>query len=462
MKDDILSGVTIEDAAAEGKCIVRHEGKVIFVKYAVPGDIADIRITFEKKKYAEAEIIHLHQRSPLRADIRCQHFGVCGGCAWQQLVYSEQIKQKEQQVIDALERLGKVNYTNRYPILGCNTQYYYRNKLDFSFSNKRWLLASEKNEPGKQMDALGFHVPGRFDKVLDIQTCHLQDDRSNKIRNFVREFTITQGYPFYDLRQHEGMMRNLIVRNTSLDEWMVIVVFARDNKDQIEALLDALHKEFPFITSLLYAVNEKKNDSIYDLDIKVYKGNDFILEKLGDLKFRIRPKSFFQTNSEQAYELYKITLAYAGLTGDQLVYDLYTGTGTIANFVASKSKHVVGIESVPQAIEDAKENSKLNGITNTSFLVGDMKDVFNEEIIRNYGSPEVVITDPPRAGMHEKVVRNLLHALPKKIVYVSCNPSTQARDLALLQEKYTIEKVQPVDMFPHTHHVENVTQLILK
>jgi 23S rRNA (uracil-5-)-methyltransferase RumA len=463
----LFEEVTILDVAAEGKAIAKINDLVIFVPYVVPGDVVDLQIKRKKNKYAEGEVVKFHQYSENRAEPFCQHYGICGGCKWQVLPYSEQIRYKQKQVTDNLTRIGKIELPEISPILGSKRTQYYRNKLEFTFSNKRWLTNEEVKQEVKydNMDALGFHIPGAFDKVLDITKCWLQDDISNRIRNAIREYAVENQYPFFDLRSQEGMLRNIIVRTSTTGELMIIVsakIISDDDLDLFKKLLAHLAESFPEITSLLYVINNKANDTITDLDIKVYKGNDHIFEEMEGLRFKIGPKSFYQTNSEQAYNLYKITREFAQLTGKELVYDLYTGTGTIANFVSSRSHRVIGIEYVPEAIEDAKINSQINNITNTLFFAGDMKDILTQEFINEYGRPDVIITDPPRAGMHQDVVDIILFAEPQRIVYVSCNPATQARDLALLDIKYKVTKVQPVDMFPHTHHVENVVLLELR
>lgn len=466
----IIENVTITDVAAEGKSIVKIDDLVVFVPYVVPGDVVDLKIRRKKNKYAEAEAIHIHKYSDKRTEAFCSHYGICGGCKWQILPYEEQIKYKQKQVEDNLRRIGKIELPETSPILGSEKTTFYRNKLEFTFSNKRWLTEKEIKEDVKyeQMNAVGFHIPGAFDKVLAIEKCWLQDDISNRIRNFIRDYAYKHEYSFCNLRTHEGLLRNIIVRTSTTGELMLIVVFGqkdlegdaiKDSNKKINSLLEAISNEFPQITSLLYIINNKCNDTINDLDINVYKGNDHIYENMEGLKFKIGAKSFYQTNSEQAYILYKVTREFSGLTGEELVYDLYTGTGTIANFVAKKAKKVIGIEYVPEAIEDAKVNSEINGIDNTLFYAGDMKDILTEEFVSTHGRPDVIITDPPRAGMHQDVIDVILLAEPKKIVYVSCNPATQARDLQLLDIKYKVEKVQPVDMFPHTHHVENVVLL---
>ena len=453
--------VTIEDIGAEGKAVARVGDVVVFTKLAIPGDVVDLQVTKKRKRYQEAIVKEFKSFSIDRAEAFCEHFGVCGGCKWQILPYEKQLFYKQKQVQDQLSRIGKIELPEISPILGSEKNTFYRNKMEFTFSNKRWLSFEEieKDEDIKDPNALGFHVPGLFDKVVNINKCWLQDDPSNQIRNFIYEYALNNNLSFFDIREQKGFLRTLIIRTTSTGELMVILSMFYEDKTAREQLLEAVKKEFPAITSLMYVINSKGNDTITDQEIKVFAGRDYVLEKMEGLQFKIGPKSFYQTNSEQAYELYKIARDFAELTGDETVYDLYTGTGTIANFVAQKAKKVVGIEYVPEAIEDAKINSELNKIENTRFFAGDMKDVLNEAFISTHGTPEVVITDPPRAGMHNDVVDTILKMEPQKIVYVSCNPATQARDLALLDSLYQIEKIQPVDMFPHTHHVENVVML---
>ncbi len=459
-----MEKVTITDVAAEGKALAKVNDLVVFVPYVVPGDVVDLQVKRKKNKYAEAVAVNFHEYSPQRAVPFCQHYGVCGGCKWQCLSYEDQIKYKQKQVTDNLTRIGKVELPEISPILGSEKTQFYRNKLEFTFSDKRWLTEEEVKAEVKydQMNAVGFHIPGAFDKVLAIEKCWLQDDISNQIRNTIRDYAYEHGLAFYNIRNHEGLLRNLMIRTSSTGELMVLLqvrVSADKDLDSTKALLAHVAEKFPQITSLLYVVNNKCNDTINDLDVEVFKGNDHIFEEMEGLRFKVGPKSFYQTNSEQAYNLYKVTRDFAGLTGDELVYDLYTGTGTIANFVSRKAKKVVGIEYVPEAIEDAKVNSEINGITNTLFYAGDMKDMLTQDFINEHGRPDVIITDPPRAGMHNDVIDVILFAEPKRIVYVSCNPATQARDLQLLDTKYKVMAVQPVDMFPHTHHVENVVLL---
>lgn len=457
----LLENIMITDIAAEGKSIAKVNDVIVFTSHVVPGDVVDLQVTKKKSHFMEARVTKIHEYSAVRAVPFCTHFGFCGGCKWQTLPYEQQLYYKQKQVADNLTRIGKVELPAINPIMGSAKTTFYRNKLEFTFSNKRWRtmeeIASEK--VFDTMNAVGFHIPGMFDKVLDIDKCWLQDDISNQIRNFIRTYALENNLTFFDLRNQEGFLRNMIVRNTSIGELMLIMVFYHEDKEAREALLNAIVEKFPQITSLIYVINGKANDTITDQEINVFKGKDSIDEKMEDLIFKIGPKSFYQTNSEQAYELYKVTRDFAQLTGNELVYDLYTGTGTIANFVAKKAKQVIGIEYVPEAIEDAKINSALNKIDNTLFFAGDMKDILNSDFIQKYGKPDVIITDPPRAGMHQDVVDTILFAEPDRIVYVSCNPATQARDLNLLDVKYKVTKVQPVDMFPHTHHVENVVLL---
>ena len=459
----ILQDLHIIDIAEEGKGVAKAEDLVVFVEKAVPGDVVDARVVRKKKNFAEAVIETLHTSSDLRTDPFCQHFGTCGGCKWQHMQYEAQLQFKYKSVEAALQRLGKVDTAMMEPILGSAADTYYRNKLEYTFSNKRWLDRGDMGDTTDlEMNALGFHVPLRFDKILDIQHCYLQAEPSNTLRNQVRNYALRMGLSFYDLRNHGGNLRNLIIRTSSTGEVMVVVVFAYVEQEQIDGMMTYLKQEFPQITSLLYIINQKKNDTIFDQEVITFAGRDYIFEEMNGLKFKIGAKSFYQTNSAQAYELYKITQEFAGFTGNELVYDLYTGAGTIANFVAGGVKQVVGIEYVPTAIEDAKFNSQLNGIDNTIFYAGDMKDILTASFIESHGKPDVVITDPPRAGMHADVVARLLEMEAEKIVYVSCNAATQARDIALLNEKYEVVRIKPVDMFPHTQHVENVVLLKLK
>lgn len=457
----VLEGVEITGVAAEGKSLARVEDMVVFIPYGAPGDVVDVKLDKKKKSYAEGHIERMIQPSAMRCEPFCEHFGVCGGCKWQHLPYEYQLECKRQQVVDALERIAKVELPQVNDILGSAHTVHYRNKLEYTFSNKMWLTF-EQMQSGEEFtdrNALGFHIPGAFDKVLDIKRCLLQDEISNELRLFIREYTLSKGYSFYDLKAQQGLMRTLMVRTASTGELMLIVVFGEDNAEAIEDVMSAIAERFPQITSLLYVVNLKVNDTIGDQVVNLYRGRDYIEEEMEGLRFRIGPKSFYQTNSLQAYNLYKVARSFARLSGDECVYDLYTGTGTIANFVARQARKVVGIEYVPEAIADAKLNSQVNGIENTTFFAGDMKDVLTTEFIAEHGRPDVMIVDPPRAGMHGDVVNVILEAEPQRIVYVSCNPATQARDIALLDAKYRVTAVQPVDMFPHTHHVENVVAL---
>ncbi len=457
----ILTNVTITDIAAEGKAIAKVNDMVVFVPFVVPGDVVDLQVTRKKSHFMEARPVHFHTYSDKRTEPVCEHYGICGGCKWQILPYSEQIRYKQKQVVDNLTRIGKIELPEVTPILGSKRTEFYRNKLEFTFSNKRWRTFEEIAEEKEfdTMNAVGFHIPGQFDKVLDINKCWLQNDISNEIRNEIRRYALAKNLTFFDLRSQEGFLRTMMIRTTSTGELMVIMVFFYEDKEAQDALLQHIAYKFPQITSLLYIINSKANDTITDQAVLVFKGAECIYEEMEGLKFKIGPKSFYQTNSEQAYELYKIVRNFAGLTGNELVYDLYTGTGTIANFVAHQARQVVGIEYVPEAIEDAVVNSKLNNIDNTLFYAGDMKDMLNAAFIEKHGKPDVIITDPPRAGMHEDVIDAMLFAAPERIVYVSCNPATQARDLSLLDAFYKVTAVQPVDMFPHTHHVENVALL---
>ena len=460
----LLERVTISDVAAEGKALARVNDLVVFVPYVVPGDVVDLQVKRKKNHYAEAVAVKIHEESPMRVKPFCQHYGVCGGCKWQCLGYEDQIRYKQKQVYDNLTRIGKVELPEFRPILGSEKTIYYRNKLEYTFSDKRWLTEDEVKQDViyDEKNAVGFHIPGAFDKVLAIEKCWLQDDISNQIRNAIRDYAIGHGLSFFNLRSQTGMLRNMMVRTSTTGELMVLLqckIVTESEKDKMMSLLGYVADKFPEITSLVYVVNNKQNDTIGDLSVELFKGKDYIYEVMEGLKFKIGPKSFYQTNSEQAYCLYKVVREFAGLTGNELVYDLYTGTGTIANFISRKARKVIGIEYVPEAIEDAKVNSEINSITNTEFFAGDMKDILTHEFIESHGVPDVVITDPPRAGMHGDVIKAILFACPKRVVYVSCNPATQARDLQLLDERYRVTAVQPVDMFPHTHHVENVVLL---
>jgi 23S rRNA (uracil1939-C5)-methyltransferase len=459
-KGQILESVAIEELGAEGKCVSRYNNIVVFSEKTVPGDIVDLKVThFKKKKFGEAKIEKIITPSPNRVEPKCQHFGLCGGCKLQHIDYSTQLIFKQKQVKDNLERLGKITIPEIQTIIGSSKIYEYRNKLDYTFSNKRWLLEEEMDKEHDTLYGLGFHLPGKFDRVLDIQKCHLQPEPSNSIRLEVKDYALKHGLTFYNVRAHEGFLRNLIIRTTNTNEVMVLLQFGYEEKKDIRNLLSHLVSTFPQITSLVYFINTKKNDTYSDLEVHTFHGPAYIQEEMEGLTFRVGPKSFYQTNSDQAYVLYKATRDLAGLTGKEVVYDLYTGTGTIANFIAKYAKQVIGIEYVADAIEDAKVNSKINNINNTLFYAGDMKDVLNKEFIDQHERPDVIITDPPRAGMHEDVINTLLFIGAPKIVYVSCNPATQARDLSMLDSDYEVTKIQPVDMFPHTAHVENVVLL---
>ncbi len=460
----ILENVEIIDAGAEGKAIARVNEMVVFVPFVVPGDVVDIRIVSRKRRFFEGRAVKFHKLSDMRVDPVCSHFGICGGCKWQGMDYSRQLYYKQKQVQDNFSRIGHLEFPGIMPIKGAPNTEYYRNKLEYTFSTHRWLTDEEMNIPPevRDMNALGFHIPGMFDRVLDIQHCYLQSQISNRIRLALKDFAISRQISFYNIRNFEGDLRNLIIRNSNTGDLMVIVVFGTDNPGKIETVMRFVSGSFPEITSLFYVVNQKHNDTINDLNPVLYSGIPHMTEAMDGLKYRIGPLSFFQTNSVQARELYSITREFAGLTGAETVYDLYTGTGTIANFIAYRAGRVVGIEYVEAAVQDARMNSELNGISNTVFYSGDMAKVLTSEFIMNNGKPDVVVTDPPRAGMHEKVVKSILEAAPEKIVYVSCNPATQARDISLMAAQYRISQVQPVDMFPHTHHVENVCLLELR
>ncbi|MBE9467276.1 MAG: 23S rRNA (uracil(1939)-C(5))-methyltransferase RlmD [Bacteroidetes bacterium] len=457
--------VEIIDIGAEGKAIAKINDLIVFIPYVIPGDIVDIQINKKKKNFLEGYAVKFHEYSPDRQEAFCSHFGICGGCKWQILPYQEQLKFKQKQVVDNLERIGKIKLEEIGDILPSEKTTYYRNKLEYSFSNKRWLTNDEiddEDNESKQMNALGFHIPKKFDKILNIEHCYLQKEPSNKIRLAVKQYALDNNLSFFDLRKQNGFLRNLIIRTSTTNELMVIVSFYYEDEKEREKLLNHLSENFDEISSLMYVINSKPNDSITDLDVKLFKGKDHFFEEMENLRFKIGPKSFYQTNSEQAYNLYKIVREFANLCGKENVYDLYTGTGTIANFIAKQSKKVIGIEYIEEAIEDAKINSTINNIDNTEFFAGDIKDILSQEFIDEKGKPDVIIIDPPRAGMHKNVIESILYAMPKKIVYVSCNPATQARDINLLLENYSVKKIQPVDMFPHTHHVENVALLELK
>lgn len=461
----IFTNIEVLDAGAKGKSVAKSpDGRVIFLSNAIPGDVVDIQTTKKRNSYYEGTATNFHELSPKRTEPKCQHFGTCGGCKWQHMGYEHQLFYKQKEVENNLIRIGHLKLPEISPILGCENPYFYRNKMEFSFSNNRWLSKEEINSGGDvgNKNALGFHIPGMWDKILDIDECWLQPNPSNHIRNAVKAFAIENNLEFFNPKHQSGLLRTLMIRTTSTGDVMVLVQFFREEKAARIALLDYLHETFPEITSLLYIINPKANDTIYDQEVICYKGQDYITEEMEGLQFNITAKSFYQTNSQQAYELYKVTRDFANLNGNELVYDLYTGTGTIAQFVAKQAKKVVGVEAVPDAIEAAKTNAQLNNINNVEFYVGDMKSVFNEHFIAEHGKPDVIITDPPRDGMHKDVVAQILNIMPKKIVYVSCNSATQARDLALMDAFYEIKRVQPVDMFPQTHHVENVVLLELR
>ena len=461
----VFENIEVVDAAAKGKTIGKApDGRVIFLSNAVPGDVVDVQTFKKRKAYFEGKAIKFHKFSDKRTEPECEHFGVCGGCKWQDMAYKYQLEYKQNEVTNNLVRIGHLNLPVVTPILGSAKQYFYRNKMEFSFSDSRWLTAEEIQSDDHLGDrnALGFHIPGMWDKILDINKCWLQADPSNAIRNAIKKFSVEHNLEFFNTRNQTGLLRTLMIRTSSTGDIMVVVQFFKDDKSKRELLLNFIAEQFPQITSLQYIINEKANDTIYDQEVICYKGEDHIFEEMEGLRFKINAKSFYQTNSDQAFELYKITRDFAGLNGDELVYDLYTGTGTIAQFVAKQAKMVIGVESVPDAILAAKENAQLNGIQNVRFFVGDMKNVFNTEFIAKNGQPDVIITDPPRDGMHKDVVQQLLAIQPEKIVYVSCNSATQARDLALMKEDYSILKTQAVDMFPQTHHVENVVLLMRK
>jgi len=457
----LLEKVEIIDAGSEGKAVARTENKVVFVPFAAPGDVCDVQVTRKRKSYFEGRVVKYHEKSSFRTEPECQHFGLCGGCKWQHIQYDKQLEYKQKQVTDNLVRIGKLKIPEVLPIIASDSHYHYRNKLEFTFSNKKWLTDNTVDRSDENMmKGLGFHLPGKFDRILDVEECLLQHDLTNKIRNSIKDYTIKQGYSFYDVYKWEGLMRNIIFRNTTLDEWMVIVVFNEDEKGLILELMYFIKEQFPEITSLMYVINNKRNPDISDLEIRWFAGQEYIIEEMEDLKFKIGPKSFFQTNSRQALKLYSVARDFADLKGHENVYDLYTGTGTIANFIARNAKKVTGIEYVADAIEDAKENSTLNDIKNTSFHAGDIIEVLNDDFVKQHGKPDVIISDPPRAGMHEKAVKKILELGPEKVVYVSCNPATQARDIALMKDHYDIKKIQPVDMFPQTQHVENIALLV--
>jgi len=457
----LLEKVIITDIGAEGNAIARIDNQVIFVPMLIPGDVVDIRVRKKRRKYLEGTVVRFHEYSPDRITPRCAHFGVCGGCKWQHLPYVKQLFWKEKQVKDNLTRIGRLDIPVLNPVIGSSEVFLYRNKLEFTFSDKRWLTREEMISDNSNLneDALGFHIPGLFDKVLDIRECHLQPEPSNSIRDAVRRYAHRKSLPFFNLRQQTGFLRNLIIRNTSSGKVMVIAVFFLDEKERINGLMDFLAEEFPQISSLFYIINTKQNDSLADQVPIHYKGDDHLLEEMGGLRFRIGPKSFYQTNTKQAFRLYNSVKEFAGLEGSEVVYDLYTGTGTIANFVADSARKVIGIEYIDDAVKDAMINSEINGIINTRFFAGDIRSLLSEKFFLENGGPDVIITDPPRAGMHEDVVRQIIKASPSRIVYVSCNPATQARDAGMMSDHYIVKRVQPVDMFPHTHHIENIILL---
>ena len=460
----VIENLEITAAGSEGKCIARHDEKVIMVDHAVPGDVVNVRVNSNKKSFSFATIQEIIKPSADRVDTFCQHFGMCGGCKSQQMSYEAQLRYKQQQVHDAFERIGKFPFPALTPILGSANSTYYRNKCEFSFIDRKWLTSMDQFDTMSvdELKGLGYHIPGRFDKIFDVEHCYLQHPMANEIRNAVRDFGKANSYDFFNPYYQEGFLRNIILRNNEAGQWMVILCFKKDDEEKREAILNHLKDKFPQIASLLYIINPKMNDTIYDLDVNVFSGEDHLIEMLEDLKFKIGPKSFFQTNTLQTQNLYGKTRELAGLTGNENVYDLYTGVGSIALFVSKLAKQVVGIEYVESAIEDAKVNAALNNITHTHFYAGDMKDVLNDELIAKHGKPDVIITDPPRAGMHPDVIAKILEVAAPKVVYVSCNPATQARDIAMMEEKYKVTSVQPVDMFPHTHHVENIALLELK
>ena len=461
-KKQVFTNIEVIDAGAKGKAIAKApDGKVIFLPNAVPGDVVDVQTFKKRKAYYEGKAIEFLKFSEKRTEPVCEHFGVCGGCKWQDMAYEHQLYYKQKEVTNNLTRIGHIELPEVTPILGSKKQYFYRNKMEFSFSDSRWLTLEEihsGNDLGDK-NALGFHIPGMWDKILDLKKCHLQEDPSNEIRNKIKQFAIEHNLEFFNTRNQTGLLRTMLIRTSSTGDLMVMIQFFKDEKVKRELLLNFLAEKFPQITSLLYVINEKANDTIYDQEVICYKGSDHIFEEMEGLKFKINAKSFYQTNSDQAYELYKIARKFAGLTGNELVYDLYTGTGTIAQFVAKQAKRIVGVEAVPDAIIAAKENAQLNNITNVDFFVGDMKQVFNNSFIATHGQPDVIITDPPRDGMHKDVVQQILNIAPRKVVYVSCNSATQARDLSLMDNMYKVTKVQAVDMFPQTFHVENVVLL---
>jgi 23S rRNA (uracil1939-C5)-methyltransferase len=459
----VLEDIEITDIAAEGKAIARVNNKVLFVPLAIPGDVVDVQLTRKRTSYMEGYLVNIKKPSPLRIKPFCEHFGICGGCNWQQLPYPEQLKWKQKQVVDNLKRIAKVEIGKINDILPSENTQYYRNKLEYTFTDNRWLEKEQiEGEAYIREPGAGFHIPGKFDKVLDINYCYHQPDPSNQIRLALKKFALLHNMEFFNLKTKQGFIRNLIIRNTNMGEWMAIVCFGSEEINNINKVLEYLSIEFPFLQSLMYVINTKQNDTINDLEIKLFKGRDHIIEEMEDLHFKVSPKSFYQTNSKQAYKLYCIVKSMANLSGNELVYDLYTGTGTIANFLAKYSKKVIGIDYVGDAIEDAKENSRINSINNTEFFTGDIKDILTQKFIDDNEHPDIIVADPPRSGMHASVINSILYACPSRIIYVSCNSATQARDIALLYDKYHVIEIQPVDMFPHTHHVENVALLLRK
>jgi 23S rRNA (uracil1939-C5)-methyltransferase len=459
-KGDILEEVMVQDFAAESKCVARVDGQVIFIEQAAPGDVVDVRVTRRKKSYLEGKPVYFHEFSPKRQTPFCEHYGTCGGCTWQHIQYVYQLGFKHQQVLDQLRRIGHVEDMDHEVISAAVQQLAYRNKLEFTFTDQRWLT-HEEVQSGEilEKNGLGFHKPGQFDKVLDIERCYLQPELSNRIRIKVKETSLREGIPFYNLRRHEGFLRNLIIRNSNIGEWMVVLQVKYEKKEWIDKILGEIKKSFPEITSLYYIVNPKRNESFYDLDTIHFSGSKYILEKMEDLMFRISPKSFFQTNSLQAYELYKFVRDFGEFDRKDIVYDLYTGTGTIANFIAKMVKEVIGLDYVSEAVDDARTNSEINKIVNTKFVKGEISKIFNEDFLAENGSPDVIITDPPRAGMHKDVIKGILKTSARKVIYISCNPATQARDIDLLRASYQLVKSKAVDMFPHTHHIENIAVL---
>lgn len=459
-KVEVIEKLEITGISSTGKAVGRKDDLVIFVNQGAPGDVIDVKIVGNEKKFLIGSPVFFHEKSPDRTAPFCEHFGVCGGCKWQHLNYPAQLKFKAEHIKENLKKISKMELPEAEPIMGSVETDHYRNKLEYTFSNKRWLTQEEIQTDGLiNKNALGFHIPRMFDKILDINQCHLQPNPSNEIRLALKNFADTEGFTFYDIKKQQGLLRNLIIRTTTTEETMVIVQFGEADEEKIKKVMQFLAEQFPQLTSLLYLVNLKKNETIYDQTILTYAGNDFIIEKMGDLRFKIGPKSFFQTNPKQAYELYKKIDAFADLKGNELVFDLYSGTGTIANFLAKNSRKVIGIESVPEAVEDAHFNSKLNQIDNTEFYAGDMKDMLSGSFIKVHGRPDLVITDPPRMGMHQNVIKALNQLKPDRIIYVSCNPATQARDMELMKDHYEVIKTQPVDMFPHTQHIENIVLL---